>query len=784
VSVRVLLVSGRVEIEESLREDPGADAYWVERRPPELVVAAEAAREFAIAIVDFDTCPDPLSMARGLRANKSLEVIAIAGPEQERLAVESLRSGIYDYVLWPAAETLWAMLAGCAKKVKPAEPEFPLPFGRYTLLSRLGIGGMAEVFLADTGTPPRKIVVKRMLQSLAGDEFVAMFMDEARISSMLVHPNIVRVHDFGRVDESLYIAMEYVPGRNLEQLRLALAGPFPPAIACYIVAEMCAGLGHAHTKADSSGAHAAIVHRDVNPPNVLIADDGRVMITDFGIAKATHRYYETSSGTLKGKFEYMSPEQANGKAVDRRADIFCAGLVLYELLTGTRPFMAATPIETLFLIQECKPVAPSYWNQRLPKSLDDICMKALAKDPNARYSESAELERDLREFARGSMNPGPRDLATFTKSVARAEGEPRPEAPAPPPVAAAGPATTSDGKVTALLLHKKKKDVARPEQPPAKLSPLVAAVLEEETPARPTPVPRPAVAPTAAPSVPAAVVETEESRRPVPSRTITADAPAARIQVEATPNPSSSRDETVPGVLADLERLSASDVEAGEGAPRAGGTLIVPQESSAPRTPERTGSAELFPSAAKSQERTRLRLQLGGAVAGGLVVAVLTAVFVGPRVGSLFVAASPTPYLSSPTPFALVSATPLTSPGMRETAVAVESLAPSATPVASVSAVARVSPSPVPSRTVVAVVTVAPSPTQLRPVAKGMLSVWVDGWATVEIDGRPAGNAPFANVSLPAGRHRLVLTNAAKVRKEVDVVVQPGKLVKYQVSFD
>lgn len=868
MSLRLLLVSARTEIEEALRDDPGAGAYWMERRPPDLVIAAEAAREFAIAIVDFGTVADGLAMSRALRAaNRMLEVIVVAPVEQERAAVDALKSGIFDYVLWPASETaqLWEVLSRAANKVRPPPPRFPIAFGKYTLLELLGVGGMAEVFLAETGTPPRKIVVKRMLESLAaGEEFVAMFMDEARISSLLVHPNIVKVHDFGRVGEQLYIAMEYVPGRNLEQLRIALGGPFPPALACYIVAEVCAALGNAHTKADATGP-LGIVHRDVNPPNVLVADDGRVMLTDFGIAKAAHRYYETTSGTLKGKFEYMSPEQANGKRVDRRADVFCAGLVLYELLCGTRPFMAPTPIETLFLIQECNPEPPSKWNARIPKQLDEICMRALAKNPDDRHPEAAELERDLREFARVSMNPGPRDLAVFTKSIPHdvaatgggtmpppdvTDGA-RPDAPVeepPPLVRGALPVspkvedTQPPGRpedVDALLQRKRAAAAAAKAMPAPPgagpgLSPRVvggnapavtlaaddaqtAPMQDPDFPRKPAAAPpAPAAPSTTAPASPAARVTPppgSDVRHPEPSRTTTAPSGDA-VPPEAS---AGMGDMTMPLVIAELEREALSSAAAEAPAATAGNTWIasappaVPVPSSdgggipapmapapggdgasgapAPRTPMHTPSAssELFPPAARAADRARARVQLALGGIGGLVVAVL--LVAGGRPGGLL-RGSPTPYpatpvaVATPTVHAATPTAPAATPAPARSAVSA-AVTPRTTPSSSAASTATPGSTapvlqPTPKRTSIAVAT--PSRT-LAPVARGTLSIWVEGWATVEIDGRAYGNAPIVGIALPAGKRRVVMTNAAKVRREFDVVIAAGEEKKISVDF-
>jgi len=227
--------------------------------------------------------------------------------------------------------------------------EQPTRFGKYTLLDRVSVGGMAEVFRART-QDGKLYALKRILPSLAEDDgFIKMFIQEAKISGSLVHANIARIFELGRCDGAHFIAMEYVWGRDLTQVRNRLKKmkqPMPLAMAIGIMVKALDGLDYAHKKRDGIQRPLDLVHRDCSPHNMLVAYDGEVKLIDFGIAKAKSSFVKTV-GVLKGKFAYMSPEQTTGKPIDRRSDIFSLGIVLYELVTGERLFVGDSDFAVL-----------------------------------------------------------------------------------------------------------------------------------------------------------------------------------------------------------------------------------------------------------------------------------------------------------------------------------------------------------------------------------------------------------------------------------------------------
>jgi serine/threonine-protein kinase len=279
-----------------------------------------------------------------------------------------------------------------------AASESPIQFGPYLLTECVGQGGMAVVYKATRHGPSgfsKTVVVKAMLPALTAQrEFVAMFSSEARLMAALAHPNIVQVHDFGVVDGIPYLAMEYLPGRNLSQLRAAVIARgqrVPVGCALAIARDMCQGLGYAHEFVDGDGKRRQIIHRDVSPSNVMVCRDGMVKLLDFGVAKIVGEFDYDVTQSFKGKYAYMAPEQVNHQPIDRRVDVFAAGIVLHELLTGKRLFAAQTELETLQRVSAAQVVAPSVDNREVPRALDVIVKKALAKDPAERYASGAEL---------------------------------------------------------------------------------------------------------------------------------------------------------------------------------------------------------------------------------------------------------------------------------------------------------------------------------------------------------------------------------------------------------
>jgi eukaryotic-like serine/threonine-protein kinase len=225
---------------------------------------------------------------------------------------------------------------------------------RYRVLNKIDAGGMAEIYLARAvavGGIEKNVAIKRVLPALTKNKrFVNMFLDEARLSMVLTHANIVQVFDVGRADGTYFIVMEYVDGQNLRRIiqRMSERGyRIAVPLASYLIAEVCKGLSHAHDQRDQQGNPLGIVHRDISPPNILISRAGEVKITDFGLAKAITQFEITDPGIVKGKFSYLSPEAANGKLVDHRADIFAAGILLWELLAGRRLFLGKSDMETV-----------------------------------------------------------------------------------------------------------------------------------------------------------------------------------------------------------------------------------------------------------------------------------------------------------------------------------------------------------------------------------------------------------------------------------------------------
>ncbi len=269
---------------------------------------------------------------------------------------------------------------------------------RYTVIERLDAGGMAEVFKGKATTIQgieKLVAIKRILPSLTRNKkFVAMFLDEARLSMSLNHANIVQVFDVGVADNTYFIVMEYVDGTNLKVVQdsLARAGArIPTAQAIFITMEVCRALAYAHAKKDIEGRPLNIVHRDISPPNIMLSKEGEVKITDFGLAKAQSQIETTEPGVVKGKFSYLSPEAAYGEEVDHRTDIFSTGIVLWEMLAGRRLFKGKNDLETVELIRECQVPGLAQFNPEVTPELEQVVLKALARTPDDRYQSAQEF---------------------------------------------------------------------------------------------------------------------------------------------------------------------------------------------------------------------------------------------------------------------------------------------------------------------------------------------------------------------------------------------------------
>src|SRR3954469_2495240 len=278
--------------------------------------------------------------------------------------------------------------------------------GNYELILRVGRGGMASVWVARerarTTQDDRLVAIKVMLTELADEsEFIKMFLDEVRLVRSIHHPNVVDVYDVGEHEGMMWMSMEWVEGESLHTV-IAEAGKrraIPPELAVRIIADAAAGVHAAHELRDIDGSLRGVVHRDISPHNILIGTNGSVKLVDFGVAKAVGRISEaTRAGQLKGKFGYMSPEQARGRPVDRRSDLFALGIVLFELTTSRRLFRGETDIETLKLVISSRVPRPTGIDPKYPPGLERIVLKALDRRPEARYQSALELAEDLRAY--------------------------------------------------------------------------------------------------------------------------------------------------------------------------------------------------------------------------------------------------------------------------------------------------------------------------------------------------------------------------------------------------
>lgn len=283
----------------------------------------------------------------------------------------------------------------------------PEKFGSYVLLSRLGRGGMAEVYRAKSiGAAgfQKDVALKRILPNLAEDDhFVSMFIDEAKVMVSLDHPNIIQVYELGKLDGHFFIAMEYVQGRDLLDVLASSVRnrqALPRETVLFIVSEMLRGLHYAHEARDAAGQSLGLVHRDVSPSNILIGYSGRTRIGDFGIARSTLQSRHTEAGTQKGKVGYMSPEQVRGEAIDRRSDIFAVGVVLFEMLTMSRLFKARSEFDALLRIRNADiDDALQQHAERLDADLIRILKRAITRQPDERYATAQAMLRDVLEYA-------------------------------------------------------------------------------------------------------------------------------------------------------------------------------------------------------------------------------------------------------------------------------------------------------------------------------------------------------------------------------------------------
>jgi serine/threonine-protein kinase len=295
------------------------------------------------------------------------------------------------------------MTAGPADHIIDPFSAGGIPYSRYLLTARIGAGGMAEVFRALVKGPEgfeRELVLKRILPRYSGNaQFVSMFVNEAKICALLTHPNIVQIYEFGEAEGTYFIAMENVHGVSLRDAMAKLreqGQTLPHMVAADIARQICLGLDYAHTLTGADGTPLEIIHRDVSPPNIMLAFNGTAKVVDFGIARAAYfAEAESRSGVIKGKVSYLAPEQINRQPMDGRVDVFATGVVLHEMLTGAKLFQASNELGKMRALLAQPTPPPSSVNATIPRELDRIVLRALERDRERRYPSAAAMANDL-----------------------------------------------------------------------------------------------------------------------------------------------------------------------------------------------------------------------------------------------------------------------------------------------------------------------------------------------------------------------------------------------------
>jgi serine/threonine protein kinase/Tfp pilus assembly protein PilF len=304
----------------------------------------------------------------------------------------------------------------------------PKKFGKYQLLQKIAVGGMAELYRSKVTRAhgfEKLVAIKKILPHLTDQgNLVKAFIDEAKLAALLQHENIVQIYDFGSIDGEYFIAMEYLFGKDLRKLtRKARKTAVPLGLenTLYIISSICAGLDYSHNLKDLQGKPLNIIHRDINPQNIFLTYEGQVKIIDFGIAKAASHNSTTHEGLIKGKLAYMSPEQATGKTIDHRSDIFSTGIIFYELLAGRRMFEGET-MEVYSQVREARYEPLDKLMPDLPPKLHEIVERALAKEPDQRYQTCGEMLADLEEcIFEMSVRLNGRSFANFVKEFFKEE---------------------------------------------------------------------------------------------------------------------------------------------------------------------------------------------------------------------------------------------------------------------------------------------------------------------------------------------------------------------------
>jgi TonB family protein len=382
-----------------------------------------------------------------------------AAEAKSRFATDKFPVQVPDRV--PVSSPVFPAAAPAPAVHEEEEPKDGIKFGQYVLLEKIATGGMAEVWKARMRGVEgfQKIVaIKKILPHLSDNQdFIEMFIDEAKLAAQLNHNNIIHIYDLGKIQNSYYIAMEYVDGFDLKTILKRAQDrdqPMQIELALFVASKIAAALDYAHRKRDFEDREMGLVHRDVSPQNVLISEEGDIKLCDFGIAKAASKASHTQAGALKGKLQYMSPEQAWGRHIDKRSDIFALATVLFEMLTGRKLFAGDNELSILEQVREARITAPSEFNDEVSPEIDAVVRKALQKEPEKRYQTAGEMARDLDQILY-SFKPTPTsaDLAIYMHRLAGpdtvshiaepepfVESKPAPAVVAPVPVATPAPA--------------------------------------------------------------------------------------------------------------------------------------------------------------------------------------------------------------------------------------------------------------------------------------------------------------------------------------------------------
>ena len=660
-----------------------------------------------------------------------------------------------------------------------------IPLGPYVLVRRLATGGMAEIFLARREGPEgfaRELVVKRILPHLAQDPaFTAMFLEEARIAAKLTHPNVVQVYDFGEVDGSWYLAMELVRGVDLRALiersvqkayHERRPGAIPVHHAAKIMSLVCEGLAHAHAVV-IDGQSASLVHRDVSPSNVLISFEGAVKVADFGIAKADtgKSRDDTRIGLVKGKYAYMSPEQARGERLDARSDLFNVGTLLFESITGDT-LMPHHDYRASKLMSAAGRIPNPERLDQLPPKLAEVCHRALAADREHRYRDALALRADLETFLRSCPEASDQvEIGHYVRSLfpdVMEEDERAPRAAGTVPQTEAGGSVALDATVLDPLgpTAHAKKNVA-PRQAEVKTERMGAEPAQPLPPLRGMPEPL-------------------RSRRPVAWLALGAGILAAlgvgigyvALRADAAPDaPNAPPDAPPPPDPSAIAPPAPLPAELRVTSDPAGLDVYVDGE--------RVGPAPLVLTL-PSGEPHRIELRGDGGVLSSEEVTLeagapstLELAPDPPRLASLRVVTVPESATvrvdgeeRGETPIAIEI-----EPGEHEVEVSAEGYEPQ-TAIASLADANE-------TATLSFVLVEAPEarPVQRRPRATGTLVIATTPWSEVYLGGRRLGTTPLGNVQLPAGRHTLTLRAQGRPPRRHTVTIRPDEPTRVRLTL-